>query len=263
MSEAISIGVCISPDKVKDLASGYDHLELAVSSTLVPLEDDAAYSARSSSLQFLSPPVRAFNLFVPAQVKVVGETVDWALVETYVERALRRAARLGARVVVFGSGGARTVPERFSRAVAWGQLVRFLGICADQAATQGITIAIEPLNQRECNIINTYLEGVQLARDVDRQEVRVLADIYHFMMDAEPLNDIAHEADWLAHVHLSDSGHRFPGSGAYPLERLFAILRDIGYQGMASIECSWGDDFHGESERALRFLHGLVGQHTG
>jgi len=258
VSKPISLGICISPDKVAQLPPGYDYLELALSSTLVPLEDEAAYAARSATLQWLSPPMRAFNLFVPAQIKVVGEAVDWDQIELYVERALRRAAKLGGQVVVFGSGGARSVPEHFSRALAWGQLVRFLGICADQAGPHGITIAIEPLNRRECNIINTYLEGVQLAKDVDRGEVRVLADIYHFMMDAEPLEDITEESDWLAHVHLADTGRRRPGSGAYPLERLFAILRDTGYQGMASIECSWGDDFKDETEKALRFLRGLA-----
>lgn len=258
MSKTISLGICIGPDKVAQLAPGYDYLELALSSTLVPLEDEATYAARSANLQWLNPPVRAFNLFVPAQLKVVGEAVDWDQVELYVERALRRAARLGGKVVVFGSGGARAVPEHYSRALAWGQLVRFLGICADHAGPQGVTIAIEPLNRRECNIVNTYLEGVQLAKDVGRSEVRVLADMYHFMMNAEPLEDIAKEPDWLAHVHLADTGRRYPGSGSYPLERLFAILKDNGYQGMASIECSWGEDFTGETEKALRFLRGLA-----
>ncbi len=258
MNRTISFGICISPDKVAQLAPGYDYLELALSSTLMPLEDEATYTAKSTNLQWLNPPVRAFNLFVPAQLKVVGEAVNWDQVELYVERALRRAARLGGKVVVFGSGGARSVPEHYSRALAWGQLVRFLGICADQAGPHGITIAIEPLNRRECNIINTYLEAVQLAKDVDRSEVRVLADIYHFMMDAEPLEDITKEPDWLAHVHLADTGRRYPGSGAYPLERLFAILKDIGYRGMASIECSWGEDFTDETEKALRFLRGLA-----
>lgn len=258
MSKPISLGMCIAPDKVAQLAPGYDYLELALSSTLVPLEDEAAYAAKGALLQSLNPAVRAFNVFVAAQVRVVGEDVNWDQVESYVERGLRRAAKLGAKIVVFGSGGARSVPEHYSHALAWGQLVRFLGLCADQASQHGITIAIEPLNRRECNIINTYLEGVQLARDVDRSEVRVLADIYHFMMDAEPLDDIAREPDWLAHVHLADTGRRWPGSGTYPLERLFAMLKDIGYQGMASVECGWGDDFRGETEKALHFLRGLA-----
>ena len=97
-----------------------------------------------------------------------------------------------------------------------------------------------------------------LAKDVARDEVRVLADIYHFMMDGEPLDDIAEEPDWLAHVHLADTGRRWPGSGAYPLERLFAILKDVDYRGAASVECRWGNDFCDETARALVFLRKLA-----
>jgi len=259
MSKSIPIGICVSPDKVSALAPGYDHLELVVSSNLVPLEADDVYAARQAELDDLRPRIRAFNSFVPAEVRLVGESVDWEQVELYVERALHRAANLGGDVVVFGSGGARAVPMGYSRVLAWGQLVRFLTLCADQAATHDITIAIEPLNRTECNIITTYLEGVQLAKDVARDEVRVLADIYHFMMEAEPLDHILDEPDWLAHVHLADTGRRWPGSGMYPLERLFAILKEIGYQGRASIECGWGEDFAGDTAKALRFLRGLAG----
>lgn len=258
MSKPIPIGICVSPDKAAEVAPGYDYLELAVSSALVPLESEEAYAPREALLQDLRPPVRAFNLFVPGQVKLVGDQVDWDQVELYVERALRRAAALGGEVIVFGSGGARSMPKGCSRAMAWGQLVRFLGICADEAAKQGPTIAIEPLNSRESNIINTYTEGVQLARDVARDEVRVLADIYHFVTDAEPLDDILEAPEWLAHVHLADTGRRYPGSGVYPLERLFEILKEIGYQGRASVECGWGDDYKGETKKALAFLRGLA-----
>jgi len=259
MSEPIPIGICTSPDKVAAIAPGYDYLELTVSSNLIPLEPDEVYAPREPQLEELRPRIRAFNVFVPGQVKLVGEEVDWELVELYVQRALHRAANLGGDIVVFGSGRARRVPVGYSRALAWGQLVRFLSLCADQAAIQGIVIAIEPLNRQECNIINTYTEGVQLARDVGRDQVRVLADIYHMMMEAEPLDHLEEEPDWLAHVHLADTGNLWPGSGMYPLERMFAVLKEIGYRGRASVECRWGEDFTGETAKALRFLRGLAG----
>jgi sugar phosphate isomerase/epimerase len=258
MRQSIRLGICISPDRVAELAPGFDHIEPAVARALIPLQDEAAYAPMGARLAATRPPVRAFNSFVPGQVRLVGEEVDWDQVETYAHRAIQRAISLGAQIIVFGSGGARQVPEGFSRALAWGQLVRFLGICADEAEPHALTIAIEPLNNEECNILNTYLEGVQLAKDVNRDEVRVLADIYHFMMDGEPLDDILEAPDWLAHVHLADTHRRWPGSGAYPLERLFAILHEIDYCGMASIECRWGDDFAAETARSLAFLKKLV-----
>jgi len=259
MSKPIALGMCISPDKVAELAPGYDYLELAVSATLMPLADDAIYAPQEAALQALRPRIRAFNVFVPKEVRLVGKDVNWEQVELYVRQALHRVANLGGDIVVFGSGGARAIPDGFSRALAWGQLVRFLNLCADYAQAEGVTIAIEPLNHTESNVLNSYPEGVQMAKDVGRREVRVLADIYHFMMDAEPLEDIANAPEWLAHVHLADTGRLHPGSGIYPLERLFAILKDVDYQGMASVECKWGDDFTSESAKSLQFLRRLAG----
>ncbi len=258
MSQGISIGMCINPDKVAELAPGYDYLELTISGALNPLEDDATYAPKGAQYAALKPPVRACNVFVNPQVKLVGPSVNWEQVELYVTRAVERAAALGVKIIVFGSGGARQVPEGYSRALAWGQLVRFLNLCADKCAGRGVTIAIEPLNKRESNILNTYLESVQMAKDVARPEVRVLADIYHFMMDGEPLDDIAQAPDWLAHVHLADSGRLHPGSGTYPLARWFAILKEIGYDGMASVECSWKGDYTQETAQALHFLRRLA-----
>ncbi|HHX45439.1 MAG TPA: sugar phosphate isomerase/epimerase [Chloroflexi bacterium] len=258
MAGRIEIGICLAPERVPALSPGYDYLELGLSTALSPLEDDAAFATRGTALQTLRPQVRAFNVFAPRTLRLTGDHVDWEQVETYVRRGFRRAGDLGGEVVVFGSGASRSVPEGFSRAIAWGQLVRFLNICANHAAQNGLVVAIEPLNKGESNILNTYPEAVRLARDVARDEVRVLADIYHFMQDGEPLDDILEGPEWLAHVHLADTGRRWPGSGTYPLERLFDILRDIDYRGRASIECSWGDDFTGESARSLRFLKALL-----
>lgn len=258
MDNRIKLGICVSPDKFDQVAQGYDYLELSASSVLMPLEDDAAYAPQGAQLRALRPAVRAFNNYVLARVRLVGPEADWDTVSLYAERAIRRAAALGGRVIVFGSGGARMVPEGFSRTKAWEQMGRFLNLCADHASAQGVTIAIEPLNRRECNIVNSYLEAAQLAKDVARDSVAALADIYHFMMEDEPLDDIAQEPDWLAHVHLADTGRRHPGSGVYPLERWFAILKDIGYTGMASVECSWGDNYTDETAHALRFLRELA-----
>jgi len=260
MVQPIPIGMCINPDKVAALAPGYDYLELTVSGALRPLEDDATMAEPLAALAALRPPVRAFNVLVPGVVRLTGPEVDWERVRAYVDRAISRAQRLGGKVIVFGSGGARNIPDGFAREEAWGQLVRFLGICADRLRGTGVTLAIEPLNRKESNIVNTYLEGVRLAKDANRPaEVKVLADIYHFMMEEEPIDDLAQAPEWLAHVHLADSGRLNPGTGTYPLQRWFAILHDVNYEGMASVECSWGEDYTRQSAESLAFLRPLAG----
>lgn len=259
MNRSIPIGMCLNPDKAAELAPGYDYLELTVSGALNPLEDDETFAPKMAALKALQPPIRAFNVFLPGKtIPVTGPNVNWEQAEQYVKRAVQRVAALGGKVIVFGSGGARNIPEDYPRAKAWGQLVHFCNLCADALQGTGVTLAIEPLNHNESNVLNTYLEGVQLARDVARDEVKVLADIYHFQVDEEPLDDILQAPEWLAHVHLADSGRRNPGSGSYPLARWFEILHEVGYQGMASVECRFGDDFARETAESLVFLRTLA-----
>ena len=257
MSQTIAIGICAAPEQAPRLAPIYDYIELSLSTVLDPLQDDPAFASQMAMLESLAMPARACNNFVNSQVKLVGPGADWDEVELYVERAFARAQALGIERIVFGSGGARMVPEGYSRAKAWGQLVRFCNLCADRAYEE-LIIAIEPLNRGECNIINTFTEALQLARDVDRPEIRVLADIYHFEVESEPLEDIREGADWLEHVHLADSGRLYPGSGSYPLFELFELLHDIGYDERASVECRWGDDFYEEAESAAAFLRHMA-----
>lgn len=253
----IAVGICTNLDRVQHLPPGYAYWEPAVSSALLPLEDDESYESQRKKLCSTELPIRAFNAFVPQEVRLVGDNVRWNRVERYVKRSIARAADLGGEIIVFGSGGARAVPKDYPRQRAWNQLIQFLRLCAAEAQKYDLTIAIEPLNRSETNILNSYPEAVSLAQEVDREQIQVLADIYHFMMEDEPLEHIRETPEYLVHVHLADSNRRHPSSGNYPLQEFFDLLRDVGYEGRASIECRWGENFTTEAAQALRFLQGL------
>ena len=68
MSRPIPLGICVSPSRVKDVAKGFDYIELGVSSDLAPLEPDADVTERLQLMRDLPYAVRAFNGFVPPQV---------------------------------------------------------------------------------------------------------------------------------------------------------------------------------------------------
>lgn len=248
----MEFGCCCSLDQAETARSaGFDFLECTVRS-LVPESPEfapilAAYGA--------SPlPVRAFNVFLPGDLKVTGPAVDWAAVESYVEEALHRVHTIGARTVVFGSGGARNVPDGFDRDEANAQLVRFLTKVGDTAQPLGITVVIEPLNRRESNVINDIASGATLATAVASPAVQVLADLYHMQMDGEPLDEVKTYAAQLRHIHVADSERLAPGTGTYPYAGFFRLLHEIGYDGLISVECRWRD-FAAEAPEAVRFLH--------
>jgi sugar phosphate isomerase/epimerase len=70
------------------------------------------------------------------------------------------------RILCFGSGGARRVPDGFSKDEAFAQLVAFGTRIAPEAKAHGITVVIEPLRRQETNIINTAAEGFALVKAV-------------------------------------------------------------------------------------------------
>lgn len=249
----MKFGCCASIDNAEAVhRAGFDYLEAGVT-LLIPDEDDASFAPILAKYRASPIPVAAFNLFLPRDLKIVGPEIDPARMERYVSRALARMQAIGAAIAVIGSGGSRNVPEDFSRDEATVQIVRFLELVADAADQTDVTIAIEPLNRKELNIINSVAEGVQFARQVNRPSIRVLADFYHMDEDSEPLTEISANQDWLAHIHVADTGRLAPGTGQYPYTEFADQLRQAGYDGMVSVECSW-KDFEAEAAPSLAFL---------
>jgi sugar phosphate isomerase/epimerase len=233
-------------------AAGFDYIECTVVS-LLPEATEIVFAPILEKYQASPIPVRACNVFLPGDLKVVGPDLDWPRIQTYVATAMRRVMLIGAEVVVFGSGKARMVPEGFDRATAETQLVDFLRLVAEEAEQHNITVVIEPLNRKESNILNSVPEGDTLAARVDRPSIRNLADFYHMEEEQEPLSHLVTCRERLAHVHVADSGRRAPGTGSYPYADFVANLRAANYDGMVSIECRW-EDFAAEAGPACAYL---------
>src|ERR1700730_14230222 len=137
-------------DAVK--AAGFDYMEVRTSE--VAALSNADYENAAAKFKQVGLPVLAANLFIPANIKVTGPNIDKDRQMEYVRLALDRVSRLGVRLVVFGSGGARQVPEGFSKQEAFEQMVDFGKRISPEAGSRNIPIATEPLRQQESNIIN-------------------------------------------------------------------------------------------------------------
>jgi sugar phosphate isomerase/epimerase len=238
-------GVCAGSDAAPMLAeAGYDYIELAAGGELLPDADTTAWAEKRRAILALPLPAETFNVFVRGY-RIVGPDADPVALRQYVDTILGRAGEVGGHIMVFGSGGARNVPEGYDTAVAMEQIVEFLHICADAAERTGVTVAIEPLRRAESNIINLVSEGAELARSVGRPGVRCLADSYHMEAEAEPLAAIVENADVLAHVHTADTGRLAPGTCHYDHVALFRALHAAQYDARLSIECSYKPE-HGD-----------------
>ena len=173
----------------------------------------------------------------------------------YVSAGLRRAGKLGAKVVVFGSGRSRMVPLGYDKSRATEQIEEFLRLARRLRRISDITIALEPLNREECNIVNSVPEALAIAQAVDRPHIRVLSDLYHVAKESQPYSETAAAGDFLAHVHVAGAeNRRIPDArDSDYLTAYFSHLKQIGYDARISIEGKI-DDLSGQGPEALEVL---------
>ena len=129
-------------------------------------------------------------------------------IENYCNELFDRLAELGVKMLVFGSGKSREVPDGFPMDPAWEQLYEVGHIFATKAKTYGQTIAVEPLAYGEVNIINTVEDGVAYAKTVNQENFKVLVDFYHFDSNGEPFSSLEKNRDWIVHTHFATSKNR-------------------------------------------------------
>jgi sugar phosphate isomerase/epimerase len=236
-------GVCGEPEIASILAkAGYDYIELHVQRDLKTEEDEASFEPQLGRICALPLPAAAANCFLPGWLKITGPDVDWGAVERYVAMALGRAARAGIETVVFGSGGARRVPEDYDPARAWAQLLDFGRIAASIAAEHEITLVAEPLNRRECNVLTSVAESADYVRQVDHPNMWLLVDAYHWAVEEDSYQDLVEAMPLIRHAHIATYGSRMaPGLEPCDFSPFFRALREGGYAGRLSIEGKWAD----------------------
>jgi len=233
----VAVGYCTGLANLEGAkAAGFDYVEL--STTEIANLTDAEFEAAAAKIKSLGIATPAANLFIPAALKVTGPETNPEQQMAHVKKAFTRLARLGTQVVVFGSGGARRVPDGFSKDEAFKQLVDFGRRAAAEGRTHGITITIEPLRQQETNIINTAAEGLALVEAIDHPNFQLMIDFYHLASEKEDPAIVLRAKDRLRHLHVANPQERvFPAKWEeFDYAPFFANLKKIGYDKRISVE---------------------------
>jgi sugar phosphate isomerase/epimerase len=235
---------------------GFDYVELPLAQ-MVDLKDEEFCSLRervdSSGLK-----CESCNNFFPGSIRLTGNAVDYGKIEEYLDKALGRAAQLGVKVIVLGSPKSKNVPEGYPMDKAWSQLVELLRTIEPLVRTREITIVIEPLSKVESNIINSAGEGLRLVKAVDRENIKLLVDYYHLVMEKENLENILDAGPYIKHTHFAN-----PAGRVYPIEaedgciRFMNLLKRIGYEGRISVE-AYTKDFVHDAKRSVEVLRQLA-----
>ena len=238
-----NIGVCTNFNNAGKLSPhGYTFVEETVGGYLVPSKSEEDFNEILKQSEKSTLPVKACNNFIPGSMKSVGSDAVHQQILEYVETAFRRAQKAGVEYIVFGSGGSRSIPDGFSHDEARKQFISLCTAMAPIAAKYDVVVVLEPLNTKECNFINSVVEGGKIVEEVNHPNFRLLADIYHMMKDNEGPESILQYGHLIKHVHIAEKeGRAAPCTGNENFKAYFEALKKVGYQGRISIECGWKD----------------------
>jgi D-psicose/D-tagatose/L-ribulose 3-epimerase len=233
----------IAPDGDADaiLAAGADYIEPTIVGNVIVQDDEGAWQPNLALRR--RPPSPSFAVLVPQDLHLSAPDFPLERIRGYLESAfsaISAVARPGA-VVVLGSGAARRIPEGVEAADGRRRFAEAFGVARDVGAEHGLEVILEPLHQGETDLINSVAEAIAFLDEFGMGEVRVVADLFHIMLEHEPLAVISAHADRVAHAHIADTGRAPTGQGDWPLAEFLHALRSGGYMGHVSIECSWAD----------------------
>lgn len=256
----MQFGVCCGPEIARvaeDL--GYDYFEWSVVDLLQPCADEDSFKDALARARQAGLPFPNANILFPPGLKIVGPSVDQESLREYIFTALRRARIAGISIIGFGSGSARSIPGGFDPQAGWQQMRDFCAWLAEAARAHEVTIALEPLNRSETNLINTAEEAARLIREINHPHLRMVIDGYHWALDHNTPSGIRENADLIVHAHVATAAGRRAPSHADPCAPFFDALRSIGYPGRLSFEGNLTEPA-AELAQALEVMREQAGQ---
>ncbi len=219
-------------------AAGADYLVDRVADFLMPNASEAEFEPQRQRAKAAPLPVRGCNVFLsgPA-LRCVGPDVDRPRILAYAETAFRRFQSLGGQFICFGSGGARRIPDGWSKAQADEQFIGLLTALAPLAERYGMVIPVEQLRSQECNYLTRLSEVVAIVKAVNHPRIRVLADLYHMGVMGDGPEEMGATAPYLAMVEIAERVNRMvPGVAGDDFRPYFRAVRANGYTGPITIE---------------------------
>jgi sugar phosphate isomerase/epimerase len=146
-------------------------------------------------------------------------------------------ADVGGKVMVVGSPKQRNVMSGVSPQQAWDWAADTFRDAVKQAEVRQTTICFEPLAPVETNFINTAEEALRFTRSVASPNFKIILDVKAMCSESKPIPQIIRES-WpdFAHFHANDKNMKGPGFGDVDFKPIFSTLKELGYNGYASVE---------------------------
>jgi sugar phosphate isomerase/epimerase len=144
------------------------------------------------------------------------------------------AADFGKQVNIGRSRGFKGNKTFIEAAQAFRDVITPLG---EYAAAKGVRLLVEPVNRYEIDWINNLDEGAALLDILKLDNVLLMPDLFHMNIEDVSIPEkIVEYGKYIGYVHLADSNRLAPGGGHIDFKTFFHALKEIHYEGWASVE---------------------------
>lgn len=175
----------------------------------------------------------------------------------YLQKSLKLAQRLGAKVVSVQPGRATSEDQWESQAQ---QVVKLLEQLGQEASALGIRLGIEAPHKG--TLTERFGKALRMVQMADPRWVGVVLDTSHLQAAGVEIEEaLAQYGPGVCHVHLrdyKDGGPATPGDGEVDFAGVFAGLERIGYSGDYNLELEYHDlspeQIEAELSRALKHV---------
>lgn len=253
-------GMCVQNQQIEfvdEIAKmGYDYIECRFN--LFAEQDNEKIEELRRSLERNNIKCESCNCFIPGSMHITGDSVDEKALSEYIETGMKGASALGCKIVVFGSGGARSIPEGYDREKGTAQIIHFLkDIVSPIAEKYGMTVVIEPLKRPDSNILNTVREAVALTEKVNSPYISALADLYHMYGENETEESLLAFSGKIKHCHIANAADRsYPKeSDGFDYSKFILVMQSVGCE-RCSVEGST-KDYLKDSKESVELLKKL------
>lgn len=259
----MKFGVCRGLDDFEAIKcaknAGLDYLETGFG--CLANFDNEKFNYSKSLLEEVDLQCLAANGFIPGDMKLVGDSVDYGAISDYLDRGFERADILGVKKIVLGSGAARSFPEGYSPEKAKEQVAYFLSeYAAPRAKKCGCIIVLEPLRYGETTMIHTVSDGVEISDMCGCGNVFALADLYHVYGNNDDIDGFRKYKGKICHCHIAEPEKRVYPAFATPeindvIKHFLDTMAAVGCD-TCSIEART-DDFEKDIVDSISFLKAL------
>jgi 2-keto-myo-inositol isomerase len=236
---------------------GYDFIEIRTMDKLPEYLEKKSLDELTNFFKNNHIKPLAFNALVffnnrseEAQESIIAEFKDM----------LEKGKKLGIQYIV-------AVPlvteQKFLKEDIKKSCVEVLSELSDLAVPYGIKIAVEFVGHPQCTV-NTFGQAYDIVEAVNRDNVGLVFDCFHFHAMGSKLEDLQ-RADgskiFILHIDdtedfpigfLTDDDRVWPGEGAIDLDTLLSTLKEIGYQGVVSVELFRPEYYKLEAEESIQ-----------